>query len=195
VPPDIFARYHRMVGDHVLMVSGSDMHGTPITVAADKLGMSARELAKRIISGLPRAFDDWAQLRPLYDNADPDSLPDTQDFFLRLLDKGYLFQDTQPAMYDPEAKRFLPDRYVEGTCPHCGFTDARGISVTAAAARSIRPTSSTPLQTFRCDSRDAGYHPFFPRSAEVPGAPANVGRCGVRDTGVRLSWIRPGLAE
>src|SRR5919107_4675613 len=127
VPPDIFARYHRMVGDQVLMVSGSDMHGTPITVAADKLGMSARELAEANHLGIAESFRRLGLSYDLYTTTlTPIHYRATQDFFTRLLEQGYLFQDTQPAMYDPEAQRYLPDRYVEGTCPHCGYTDARG---------------------------------------------------------------------
>ncbi|MDF2761531.1 MAG: methionyl-tRNA synthetase [Thermomicrobiales bacterium] len=127
VPPDIFARYHRMVGDHVLMVSGSDMHGTPITVAADKLGVSARELAESNHLGIAESFRRLGLSYDLYTTTlTPIHYKATQDFFTRLLEQGYLFQDTQPAMYDPEAQRFLPDRYVEGTCPHCGYGDARG---------------------------------------------------------------------
>ncbi len=127
MPADIFARYHRMAGNHVLMVSGSDMHGTPITVAADRFGMSARELAERNHLGIAESFRRLGLSYDLYTNTlTPIHYQVTQDFFTRLLEQGYLFQDTQPAMYDPEAQRFLPDRYVEGTCPHCGFPDARG---------------------------------------------------------------------
>lgn len=127
VPPDIFARYHRMAGDHVLMVSGSDMHGTPITVAADKLGVTPRELAEENHLGIAESFRRLGLSYDLYTTTlTPIHYRATQDFFLRLLEKGYLFQATQEAMYDPEARRFLPDRYVEGTCPYCGYTDARG---------------------------------------------------------------------
>jgi methionyl-tRNA synthetase len=127
VPPDIFARYHRMAGDHVLMVSGSDMHGTPITVAADRLGISPRELAEANHLGIAESFRRLGLSYDLYTTTlTPIHYRVTQDFFTRLLEKGYLFQDTQPAMYDPEAHRFLPDRYAEGTCPHCGYPDARG---------------------------------------------------------------------
>lgn len=127
VPPDIFARYHRMAGNDVLMVSGSDMHGTPITVAADKLGVPPRELAEANHAVIA---DSFARLGLSYDlyttTLTPIHYRVTQDFFLRLLEKGYLYQATEPAMFDPERQRFLPDRYVEGTCPHCGYTDARG---------------------------------------------------------------------
>ncbi len=111
VPPDIFARYHRMAGDHVLMVSGSDMHGTPITVAADKLGVSARELAEANHLGIAESFRRLGLSYDLYTTTlTPIHYRVTQDFFARLLEQGYLFQDTQPAMYDPEAQRFLADR-------------------------------------------------------------------------------------
>ena len=127
VPPDIFARYHRMAGNHVLMVSGSDMHGTPITVAADKQGISPRELAEENHLGIAESFRRLGLSYDLYTTTLTDiHYRVTQEFFLRLLEEGLLFQDTQPAMYDAEARRFLPDRYVEGTCPHCGFPDARG---------------------------------------------------------------------
>lgn len=127
VPPDIFARYHRMAGNHVLMVSGSDMHGTPITVAADKLGVTPRELAEENHLGIAESFRRLGLSYDLYTTTLTSiHYRATQDFFLRLLEQGLLFQDTQLAMYDPQAKRFLPDRYVEGTCPHCGFPDARG---------------------------------------------------------------------
>ncbi len=127
VPPDVFARYHRMVGNRVLMVSGSDMHGTPITVVADRRGVSPREVAEENHRGIA---DSFARLGLSYDlyttTLTPTHYRVTQDFFLRLLEKDYLFQETTLAMYDPQARRFLPDRYVEGTCPHCGFPDARG---------------------------------------------------------------------
>ncbi len=127
VPPDIFARYHRMRGNHVLMVSGSDMHGTPITVVADRRGVSPREVAEENHRGIAASFEALGLSYDLYTTTlTPTHYRVTQDFFLRLYEQGYLFQETTLAMYDPEAKRFLPDRYVEGTCPHCGYTDARG---------------------------------------------------------------------
>ena len=127
VPPDIFARYHRMAGDKVLMVSGSDMHGTPITVAADKRGIPARELAEENHRGIAASFEGLGLSYDLYTTTlTPTHYRVTQEFFTRLLERGYLFEATEEAMYDPEAERFLPDRYVEGTCPHCGYGDARG---------------------------------------------------------------------
>ena len=127
VPSDIFARYHRMAGNHVLMVSGSDMHGTPITVVADQRGLTPREVAEPNHQSIAESFARLGLSFDLYTTTlTTTHYRVTQDFFLRLYERGYLFQDTTLAMYDPRAERFLPDRYVEGTCPHCGYTDARG---------------------------------------------------------------------
>jgi methionyl-tRNA synthetase len=127
LPADVFARYHRIAGNRVLMVSGSDAHGTPITVKADQEGVTPREIVDRYH---PRFLEQWEALGISFDNFTT-TMTDThrevvQELFLRLLDNGYLETRTTEQFYDPEAERFLPDRYVEGTCPHCGNPDARG---------------------------------------------------------------------
>jgi methionyl-tRNA synthetase len=127
LPPDIFARYHRMAGNHVLMVSGSDVHGTPITVKADEEGVSPEEIVDRYH---PRFLDYWKRLGIQFDLFTTTGTENhkrvTQGFFLQLLENGYLYRHTTKQFYDEEAQRFLPDRYVEGICPHCGYIDARG---------------------------------------------------------------------
>ena len=116
-----------MRGDHVLMVSGSDMHGTPITVVADQRGISPRAVAEENHRIIADSFQRLGLSYDLYTTTLTEThYRVTQDFFTRLLERGYLFQQTTLAMFDPVAERFLPDRYVEGTCPHCGFVDARG---------------------------------------------------------------------
>jgi methionyl-tRNA synthetase len=127
LPPDIFARYHRMVGNQVLMVSGSDANGTPITVKADELGVSPRDVVERYH---PEILGYWEDLGISFDLFTTTMTENhhrvTQDFFLKLLENGYMTKGTSEQFYDPEADRFLPDRYVEGECPHCGYPDARG---------------------------------------------------------------------
>lgn len=127
LPSDIFARFRRSVGDDVLMVSGSDIHGTPITVKADDLGWTPQELVDKYH---PEFLTYWKDL-----DIDWDLFTSTgtdihkavvQDFFLTLLENGHLYRDTSKQYFDETAQRFLPDRYVEGTCPHCGYVDARG---------------------------------------------------------------------
>jgi methionyl-tRNA synthetase len=127
LPPDIFARYHRARGNDVLMVSGSDVHGTPITVKADEEGVSPDEIVNRYH---PEFLDYWDRLAVQYDLFTTTGTEThrrvAQEFFLRLLQNGHLYQKTSHQLYDEQAGRFLPDRYVEGTCPHCGDEHARG---------------------------------------------------------------------
>jgi methionyl-tRNA synthetase len=127
VPSDVFSRYHRMAGDKVLMVSGTDEHGTPITVAADAEGIAPREIAdrnNRIIVG------DLQSLGLSYDlftrTTTQNHAAISQEIFLGLLKNGYVFPKTTLGAISPSTGRTLPDRYIEGTCPICGYDGARG---------------------------------------------------------------------
>jgi methionyl-tRNA synthetase len=118
VPSDVFSRYHRMAGDKVLMVSGTDEHGTPITVAADAEGVTPREIAdrnNRII------VNDLASLGLSYDlftrTTTANHASVSQEIFLGLLKNGYVFPQTTLGAISPSTGRTLPDRYIEGTCP------------------------------------------------------------------------------
>ncbi len=127
LPPDIFARYHRMKGNRVLMVSGSDMNGTPITVAAEQAGVSPSTWSRRVHRLNTELWHRMGFTYDLFtDTTTPIHIATVQDFFLKLRDNGYIFTDTVTAPYCLVDKRYLPDRYVEGTCPHCGYKDARG---------------------------------------------------------------------
>ncbi len=127
LPPDIFARYHRLAGNHVLMVSGSDTHGTPITVKADQEGVSPTEIVDRYHAEICGYWDSLGISFDLFTSTGTDNHREvTWDVFRRLRDHGYIGTQTSDQFYDPEAEKFLPDRYVEGTCPHCGYTSARG---------------------------------------------------------------------
>lgn len=127
LPGDIYARYHRLVGNHVLMVSGSDSHGTPITVRAEAEEKSPREVFERFHRGFLQLFHRLGISYDLFTHTDTENHHRvSQDFFLALYENGYLYQETQQQMYSAEQGRFLPDRYVEGTCPHCGYQAARG---------------------------------------------------------------------
>ncbi len=127
VPADVFARYQRLAGRDVLMVSGSDMHGTPITFVADQRGTTPRAVAEENHAVIADAFEHLGCSFDLYTSTLTDNhYRVTQDMFLRLLENGYLFEQTTVAAFDAELGRFLPDRYIEGICPHCGFRGARG---------------------------------------------------------------------
>ncbi|MCJ7735929.1 MAG: methionine--tRNA ligase [Anaerolineae bacterium] len=127
LPGDIFARYHRLSGDHVLMVSGSDSHGTPITVVADSEGKSPTEVFEEFHQRFLKLFMRLGISYDLFTHTDTDNHHRvSQDFFSKLLENGYLFVEKQEQMYSESADKFLPDRYVEGTCPMCGYDNARG---------------------------------------------------------------------
>ncbi len=127
LPADIYARYQRTAGNEVLVVSGSDSHGTPITVAADKDGVSPREIVDRYH---PKLLEAWQRLGIGFDTytttLTENHYATTREVFTRLLEKGHLYRRTEDQLFDPQAERFLPDRYVEGTCPRCGNREARG---------------------------------------------------------------------
>jgi len=127
LPADIFARYHRARGNSVLMVSGSDQHGTPVTVRAEAEGLSPEKVAARFHQEF---LETWQRLGITFDlfttTGTEYHAHTTHDIFLRLLERGHIYQDTMLLPYCPQDKRFLPDRYVEGTCPHCGYDGARG---------------------------------------------------------------------
>src|SRR5712675_1646739 len=127
LPCDMFSRYQRMAGNRVLMVSGTDEHGTPIQVQADAEGVSARELADRYNRVI---VDDLTSLGMTYDlfprTTTLNHYAVTQEIFARLLKNGYVFPKTELGAISPSTGRTLPDRYIEGTCPICGYPSARG---------------------------------------------------------------------
>ena len=127
VPADIFARYHRLRGDDVLMVSGTDEHGTPIMVAADREGVSPRELADRMSAVIRQ---DLRALGLSYDLFTRTTTKNhhrvTQDLFRTLYDKGFVLEQATTGAFSATTGHTLPDRYIEGTCPICGYGEARG---------------------------------------------------------------------
>lgn len=127
LPADTFARYQRMAGNHVLMVSGSDEHGTPILVDAERLGISPREFVANYHKQICQVWERLGISWDLFTETGTENhYRITQDFFLRLYEKGYIFKDTMQSPYCPTDRRFLPDRYIEGTCPNCSYPSARG---------------------------------------------------------------------
>jgi methionyl-tRNA synthetase len=127
LPADIFARYHRLKGNEVLMVSGSDQHGTPITIKAEQTGKTPLEIAEFYQR---EYLDCWEKLGISYDlyttTRTKNHAEVAQDIFIKLMEKGFLYRDIVSQLYCPSCQRFLPDRYVEGTCPFCKSPGARG---------------------------------------------------------------------
>jgi methionyl-tRNA synthetase len=127
VPADVLARFERLRGSRVLMASGTDEHGTPITYEADKKGIPPREFVDENNAVI---VEDLRRLGMTYDiftrTTTANHYRVTQELFLKLHENGYLVKKTQMGAFDPVSGRTLPDRYIEGKCPICGFADARG---------------------------------------------------------------------
>jgi methionyl-tRNA synthetase len=200
LPPDIFARYHRMKGNDVLMVSGSDMNGTPIMVAAEGAGVAPGQWAARMHR---LNVELWHRMGFTYDLFTTTSTPIhrkvVQDIVRGLYKNGYVFKDSSTAPYCLVDKRFLPDRYVEGTCPYCGYPSARGDQCDNCG----RPLDPIDLIDIRC--RLCGSTPEFRKSEhffldlpklekpllEWMETKKDTWRPNV--TSFTLNWIREGL--
>ena len=126
LPGDIFARYNRLKGNKVLMITGTDSHGTPVTMSADKLGKPVEEVYKSFHEGFIELFQQIGITYDLYTTTHSNNhFKVSQAMFLALQKNGYLYREFSKQWYSPSAGKFLPDRYVEGTCYICGFENAR----------------------------------------------------------------------
>jgi methionyl-tRNA synthetase len=127
IPADVYTRYRRLVGDEVIYICGTDEHGTPITVSAEKEGVTPREIVDKYhrmhgeaFRGVGVDFDNFSgTAREIHYGV-------SQDFFRRVDENGYIHKETVERPFCPNCKRFLPDRYVKGKCPNCGSEDERG---------------------------------------------------------------------
>jgi len=147
LPGDTFARFHRLRGDEVLMVSGSDMHGTPILVRAEEEKSTPAEVAERFHAVNREAFERLGFSFDLFTSTHtPVHERTVQRVFLALLEHGFIRRRTEESPYCPKHARFLPDRYLVGTCPHCGFESARGDE----CDRCGRPLEARSLGNPRC---------------------------------------------
>ncbi len=159
LPADIFARYHRAKGNEVLMVSGSDQHGTPITIRAEQEGRKPEEIANQYHQEF---LESWHKLGISFDLYTSTSTANhtqvTQEIFLTLLKKGYIYKASMSQPFCPQCQRFLPDRYVEGTCPNCHAPGARGDQCDKCG----KPLNAIELVNPRC--RQCGTPPEFKES-------------------------------
>ncbi len=126
LPADLFSRYNRLIGNEVLMVGGSDMHGTPITISAEKAGMTPEQYAEKYHQINKKAIEDMGIEYSLFNKTHCQThIEITQKLFLDLRDHGYIYTKGTDQYYCPKCARFLPDRYVEGVCPKCGAEKTR----------------------------------------------------------------------
>ncbi len=127
LPPDIYARYQRLRGNEVRMVSGSDTHGTPVMLRAQEEGVTPQEIVARYHGRFVESFKALGLSFDLFTHTDTQNHWDTtQELFLNHLHNGYIYKDKQLQPYCLIDEQYLADRFVEGTCPHCGYEHARG---------------------------------------------------------------------
>ncbi|MBB3050530.1 methionyl-tRNA synthetase [Prauserella isguenensis] len=127
VPSDVFSRYQRMAGNRVLMVSGTDEHGTPILVQSDKEGLSPQETADKYTRQISQDLRGLGLSYDLFTRTTTGNHAEVvQQIFLALHRNGYVVPRTTTGAVSPSTGRTLPDRYIEGTCPLCGYDGARG---------------------------------------------------------------------
>lgn len=127
VPADIYARYLRLKGEEVLLIGGSDEHGVPITIKAKKEGVTPQDIVDRYHNIIKDSFEQLGISFDVYGRTTSETHRKTaSDFFRRLYEKGEFVEKTSMQLYDEKANQFLADRYVTGTCPHCGNPNAYG---------------------------------------------------------------------
>lgn len=201
LPADIYTRYHRLKGRDVIHICGTDEHGVAITIAAEKEGLTPKALVDKYYRQIKASFD---RLGIVFDNFSRTSLPlhhrVSQQFFLRIYEKGYVYRKDVDQFYCPNCRRFLPDRYVVGTCPHCGHPEARGDQC-EACGRWLEPTDLIEPRCAIC-----GAPPVLRRTFQYYFTLSRFGKPlkewleaqdfwkdNVRNTA--LSWIRDGLQD
>ncbi len=203
LPPDIFRRAMRMLGHPVLMVSGSDCHGTPIMIKAEKEGKTPAEVVAHYNA------EHKAALRRLGIEFDLFTATTTENhrewvqrIFLAAREAGYIEERTQKAPYDAKAGRFLPDRYVEGTCPHCHKPGARGDQCDACGKTHDPQDLKNPVSKLDPGNpvtfRDTQH--FFFRLSRLQGAleryvAATAGHWRANTVNFTQNWLKEGLQD
>ena len=173
VPADIYARYLRLKGEEVLMIGGSDEHGVPITLRAKKEGITPQDVVDRYHGIIKKSFEEFGISFDIYSRTTSATHRQVaSDFFRTLYDKGEFIEKTSEQYYDEEAKQFLADRYITGTCPHCGNEKA----VCSVGIRIERPLGEqAEISVVRQESRHV--LPVFRRqnrAGRIDHPPANA---------------------
>jgi methionyl-tRNA synthetase len=200
VPADFFVRYLRSVGRDVVFICGSDNHGTPIVISAEQEGITPREMSERYHHHFDATF---RRMQVEFDHFgmtdDPTNHRRAQSIVQRLIDAGYVYEQTVSQSYCPDCERFLPDRYVEGTCPHCGMM-ARGDECDQGCGKHLEPGEiKNPICKIcggKAELRDQEH--FFFRLGEFSDfllefLPGLDGTSNARN--YALGWVREGLHD
>lgn len=155
LPADLFVRFKRLQNKDIIHICGSDEHGVPITLAAEKRGVTPQDIVDQYHNANKQIFENVGIDFDFYGRTSSKTHYKTaQDFFLNLYDKGVFKQKEQEQLYDEEADMFLPDRYVKGTCPNCGYEEAYGDQCESCG------TSLSPNELINPKSAITGHTPI-----------------------------------
>lgn len=201
IPADTYARYNRMKGNEVLFTCATDEHGTPIAVKAEREGKTPLEIATRYHKMLKKDVEDCnISFDSFTRTTDKTHYDMSQKFFLHLYKKGYIYEKEIQQLYCENCKRFLPDRYVEGTCPVCGAEGARGDHC-EVCGRHLEPTQLKEPRCLNCDSTPKirnSKHYFFKLSEFEEQIKEWINNNDELDSNVRnyaLNWLKDGLKD
>ncbi|MGD2066935.1 MAG: methionine--tRNA ligase, partial [Candidatus Bathyarchaeota archaeon] len=149
---DVVARYYRLKGNEVVYVTGSDEHGTPIEIEAVRLNIPPKQLTDKNHAQVSDLFKRWGIAFSNYTRTEnPVHKAFVRDLLMKIYDNGYIFTQETEQLYCPKCDRFLPDRFVEGTCPSCGYDGARGDQCDSCGSL-LEPTNLLEPRCAICDS-------------------------------------------
>ncbi len=196
---DVVARYYRLKGEDVVMVSGSDEHGTPTEVEAVKAGISPKQLTDKNHAKIVELFKKWGVS---YDNYTRTENPIHKEFvqkhLMRIYENGYIFTKETEMLYCEKCRRFLPDRFVEGKCPYCGYQPARGDQCDSCG-RLLEPTFLLEPYCVICQSRPIikktkhWYLDLSQFAKELEDYIKNNKQLPANARNFSLNWIKEGL--
>lgn len=201
LPADIYVRYQRMKKRDILYVCGSDEHGVPITIAAEKKGVSPQEIVDEFHNRNKEAFAKFGMSFDYYGRtSSPVHHKTSQDFFLRLNSKGIFKKKTEKQLYDEKAQMFLPDRYVKGTCPICSYEEAYGdqcekCGSSLSPSELINPKSALTGETPSFRETDHWYLPLGDFQKWVKSWIKTKSYWKPNVLGQVRSWLNEGLAD
>lgn len=170
VPADIYVRYLRLKKQPVIFIGGSDEHGVPITIRAKKEGCTPQDICDRYHKIIKDSFKEFGISFDIYSRTtSPTHNKLASDFFRKLYDDGKLIEKESEQYYDPEAHQFLADRYIMGTCPHCGNPNAYGDQCEVRFRPQSYGTHRPALYYLWCKAGDTQDKELVSASERIPG--------------------------
>jgi len=199
--PDFYTRYKRLTGADIVFICGSDEHGVPITIAAEKEGVNPQDIVDRYHGINKKAFEEFGISFDYYGRTSSKIHHQTaQEFFTTLNDKGYFKKKTEKQLYDAKSNMFLPDRYVKGTCPNCSFNEAYGdqcenCGTSLSPTELIDPISALSGEKPELKETEHWYMPLGDTQAKLEKWLDSRENWKPNVMGQVKSWLNDGLAD